>query len=252
MLPAGLGLSPSELAILAGIGFAAGLVRGFSGFALSALVMASAVLILPPVQLIPICWCLEICASALMVRGGVRDCDRRIVTGLVIGSTLGTPLGLWLTTSLPVDTSKMIALALVLVLAGLQLAKVRMAFLALSPALYVTGVVSGVATGLASVGGMVVALYVLSQQIEARRMRASLVAYLMFSSLMTLFFQLYYEVMTAQAALRGAALAIPTMLGVVLGMRLFIPRLEPYYRPFCLVLLCGLALFSLARIMMRM
>jgi len=31
----------------------AGLVRGFSGFALSAMVMASGALILPPVQLIP-------------------------------------------------------------------------------------------------------------------------------------------------------------------------------------------------------
>ena len=50
-----LGLSGSEIAILAVICFGAGMVRGFSGFALSALVMASAALILPPVQLIPIC-----------------------------------------------------------------------------------------------------------------------------------------------------------------------------------------------------
>lgn len=252
MWPVDLGLSPTELAILACIGFAAGLVRGFSGFALSALVMASAVLILPPVQLIPICWCLEICASALMVRGGLADADRRIVTGLVIGGTLGTPIGLWLTTSIPIETSKLVALALILILGGLQLAKVRLAFLATIPALYVTGLVSGVATGLASVGGMVVALYVLSQNVEARRMRGSLVAYLLFTSAVSLVFQLYYDVMTTQAALRGAALALPTIIGVILGMRLFIPRFEPYYRPFCLVLLCGLAMFSLARTLLQM
>ncbi len=47
-------LTGQEFAILTVIVIVAGIVRGFSGFALSAIVMASAVIILPPVQIIPI------------------------------------------------------------------------------------------------------------------------------------------------------------------------------------------------------
>ena len=53
------GLTEQEFWILAGIVVAAGIVRGFSGFALSALIMASAIIILPPVELIPMLWWLE-------------------------------------------------------------------------------------------------------------------------------------------------------------------------------------------------
>ena len=45
-------LTGQEFAILTVIVVIAGIVRGFSGFALSAIVMASAVIILPPVQIL--------------------------------------------------------------------------------------------------------------------------------------------------------------------------------------------------------
>ena len=53
-----LGLSSIEILALIAITFVAGLVRGVSGFALSAMVMASAVLILPIVLLIDQPWTL--------------------------------------------------------------------------------------------------------------------------------------------------------------------------------------------------
>ena len=51
---AALALPQDHLLLLGLICFVAGIVRGFSGFALSAMVMASGALILPPVQLIPV------------------------------------------------------------------------------------------------------------------------------------------------------------------------------------------------------
>ena len=47
---AALALPQDHLLLLGLICFVAGIVRGFSGFALSAMVMASGALILPPVQ----------------------------------------------------------------------------------------------------------------------------------------------------------------------------------------------------------
>ncbi|MGJ8621337.1 MAG: sulfite exporter TauE/SafE family protein [Yoonia sp.] len=240
-------LTGQEMAILTAIVIVAGIVRGFSGFALSAIVMASAVIILPPVELIPICWWLEMSASVLMARGGWKEADRKIVLGLVIGSTIGVPFGLMLTTSISPDLSKLIVLLLIIALAVSQLAKIRLPFLATKPGLYGSGFAAGVATGLASVGGMVIAIYVLSQDAPAAKMRAALVLFLFVSSLTTVIALLWFGVMDGAAVARGLTLAVPTTFGVIMGQRLFIPRFAAYYRPFCLSLLCALAGSALIR-----
>lgn len=240
-------LTGQEFAILIGIVFVAGIVRGFSGFALSAIVMASAVMILPPVQLIPICWWLEMTASVLMAKGGWQDADRGIVWGLVIGSTVGVPFGLLLTTSVSPDTSKLVVLFVILALAVTQLAKIRLPFLATRAGLYGSGFTAGVVTGLASVGGMVIAIYVLSQNAAAAKMRAALVLFLFASSVTSLITLVWFGVMNNTATARGLALALPTTMGVFVGQWLFIPRFAAYYRPLCLSLLCGMAGTALIR-----
>lgn len=241
------GLSGSEWIILAIIAFSAGIVRGFSGFALSAMVMATAIVILPPVALIPICWWLEMTASLLMMKGGWRDADRGVATGLILGSAIGMPVGLLLTTSIDPATSKILALVVLMVLAATQLARIRLTFLASKPGLYGSGLLAGIATGIASVGGMVVALYVLAREAPARQMRGSLVLFLFGSSLISMITLLWFGVMDLTATVRGLILAPAVALGVILGQRLFIPRMEPYYKPFCLSLLLGLAALSLIR-----
>lgn len=240
-------LSGQDFAILAIIVTLAGIVRGFSGFALSALVMAAGVLVLPPIELIPICWCLEMAASALMARNGWQEADRRIVFGLVVGSTIGVPFGVLAVQSLSVEASKTVVLTLIIALAATQLAKVRLAYLATQAGVYAAGFVAGIVTGLASVGGMVVALYVLSQDAPAAKMRAALVLFLFISLFTTIITYLITGVMNTQAATRGVALAGFACAGVFIGQRMFTPRLAPYYRPFCLILLSGLAMMGLVR-----
>ena len=240
-------LTGGEFALLVVIVIFAGIVRGFSGFALSAIVMASAVIILPPVQLIPICWWLEMSASLLMAKGGWKEADRGVVFGLVIGSTIGVPFGLMLTTAVSPDVSKTIALILIIALALTQLAKIRLPFLATKPGLYGAGFTAGFATGIASVGGMVIAIYVLSQNAAASKMRAALVLFLFISSLTSMITLLYFGIMKNTAVARGLSLALPTTIGVMIGQRLFIPRFAAYYRPFCLTLLCALAGSALIR-----
>ena len=242
-----LALSTTEVFLLVVILFAAGLVRGFAGFALSAMVMASAANFVAPVLLIPILWVQEMGASLLMARGGWRDADRSRTALLVIGNWIGWPLGLWLTVTLSATASKRVALCIILSLAALQLLRVNIPALASRSGTLVAGLVAGLASGLAHVGGLVVALYVLSQNASARSMRGSLVLYLFVGSLGALAYLLAFGVMTGSAALTGLSLLPVTLMGVWLGTRLFTPRWEPYYKPFCLSLLIGLATLSLIR-----
>jgi uncharacterized membrane protein YfcA len=240
-------LTATEFAILTIIVVLAGIVRGFSGFALSALIMATAIFILPPIALIPMLWWLEMAASLMMMKGGWADADRKTAISLVIGSALGWPIGLWFTTSVDAGTSKVVALSVIVVLAATQLAKVRLPFLASKAGLYGTGIVAGIVSGLAHVGGMVVAFYVLASNAPARSMRGSLVLYLFLGSISSMIIQLAFGVMNFSGVARGLVFAAPTFVGVFIGQQFFTERLSRYYRPFCLALLCGLASVGLIR-----
>ena len=243
-----LSLSETQFWIVALICLLAGIVRGFSGFALSALVMASAALIIPPVELIPVCWWLELCAGFMMIRSGWKEADRRLAITLVVGSSLGLPFGLYLTTHVAVALSQAIALGCIASLAALLLGKIKLDFLANPKGHLGVGICAGIATGLASVGGMVVALFVLVSNVPARQMRATLVVFLLLSQALTLIILIAYGVMDQRAALRGVIFAIPATLGVYLGKKFFISKLEPFYRPSCLILLISLTLLGLMQI----
>lgn len=243
-----LDLSLGDALTLTAICFVAGMVRGFSGFALSAMVMASAVTILPPVMLIPICWWLEIAASVLMVRGGFKDANKKIAISLAIGSGLGVPIGLFLTTNMDAETSKLVALILVATLAALLVTRLRIPGLDTNLGLAAAGLSAGIATGIASIGGMVVALYVLARNIKPREMRGSLILFLCIGSATSLFTFFVFDVMDRIAIARGLTMIIPASLGVIAGKLLFIPAWEKYYKPFCLILLIVLALSGILRL----
>ena len=243
-----LGLGDGQLALCAWAVFLAGIVRGFSGFALSALIMASLAIIIPPVSLIPVCYVLEGVASLLMFRGGIREADRTVVIGLAAGSMIGVPIGLQATLHLPIDASRLIALLLVASLAALLLVGRAPAWLGTRKGLYGAGLAAGVATGLASVGGMIVALYVLAREAPPARMRASLVMFLFVGMFTSGAWLLATGVLDRLALVRGLVLAPPVAAGVLIGARLFRPSLQGFYRRFCLTLLIGLALAGLVRL----
>lgn len=240
-------LTQSQAVTLAAVIFAAGLIRGFTGFALSAFALALGVLILAPVELIPMLWWLEMGASLMMLRGGWDGANLKVTGLLVSGSAVGVFFGLGLTVSVSPEISRQIALVVLISLAILQLARVRLTFLDSTTGTVIAGLVSGIVTGLAGVGGMVVALYVLAREIEPREMRATLVAYLFLGSLTSLTIHLWFGTMTTTATLRGLGFLLPCVIGVYLGQQLFTPRLQPYYRPICLSLLIGFGALSLVR-----
>ena len=241
-------LTSTQMVFCAGVVFVAGMVRGFSGFALSALFMASVALILPPIELIPICYILEAAASLIMFRGGLRDADMKIVWGLSIGNFIGFPMGLYATNALPVETSKLVVLCIILGLATAQLFRATPKFLARTSGLYASGVTAGVVTGLAHVGGMVVALYVIAREAPARTMRASLVMFLFIGMFTTLVYLLGFGVMNKLAITRGLMLAPFVTAGVLVGSAMFRPSLEAVYKKFCLGLLIVLASTGLLRL----
>ncbi|MFK8079183.1 MAG: TSUP family transporter [Granulosicoccus sp.] len=242
-------LSASSLAFAALVVLVAGMLRGFSGFGLSALVMAGLALLIPPIALIPVCFLLELVSGAVMFRGGLAEADRPLVIALVVGTAVGMPIGLAATHGLPPETSRLVALLLILFLAALQMFKLSPAFLGSKKSVYLAGLFAGMVTGLASIGGMVVALYILSLRVSAREVRASLVLYLFVSMAVSAFWLLSTGTLDTLAFKRGLLLAPMVVLGVFIGTWLFRPSLEPFYKRFCLFMLMSLAGFGLFRLL---
>ena len=242
-------LATRDLILICSIVFLAGLVRGFAGFALSAILMAGAAVIIAPIELIPVAYLLESSASIVMFRGGLRHADMSVVWPLAIGSAIGAPLGLFATTSISPDASRMVALCLVLGLTSLQLFKLAPAFLASRKGPWIAGISAGLASGLANIGGMVVALFVLSSQAEAKEMRGALVMYLFIAMFTSLFWLVSYGIMSDVALRRGIVFAPIVLVGVAIGSALFRPSLAVFYKQFCLCLLVILSLVGLIQML---
>jgi len=242
-----LSLSPNHALIMIGAVFVAAIVRGFSGFALSAVTMAIAVFILPPVLLIPVCLLLELVAGLLMLRGGLREADIKLVLGLSVGQLIGIPLGLLATTSISTSSSTLVAQLLILTLATAQLMQWRPAWMTSKRATLGAGVIAGIAAGLANLAGMVVAVFIIAQQLPARRIRGSLVMFLFIGSFLSVGYQTVFGVLTQEALTRGLVLAPIVILGVLIGQWLFRPEMEIFYKRSCLGLLIALALVGLGR-----
>ncbi|OUR77191.1 hypothetical protein A9Q83_11785 [Alphaproteobacteria bacterium 46_93_T64] len=241
------GLTSFELLITTGAVFLAGLVRGFAGFALSAILMSSVVFILPPVELIPLCFVLEAAASLFMLRGGMKSADMSVVWVLAIGSAIGVPIGLYATVSISPEISKLVALIIIMTLTFAQLFNFAPRALGTKAGLYASGLIAGIVTGLASVGGMVVALYVLSSKAHPETMRSSLVMFLFLGMFTSLIYMLLYGVLDYQAMQRGMVFTPIVLTGVYSGSRLFRLSFVKYYKQFCLLLLITLSFVGMLK-----
>ena len=187
---------------------------------------------------------LEAFASLIMLRGGIRDADMSIVWVLSIGSAIGVPIGLMATISLPFETTRIVALGLILILAVMQLFNFTPKFVGTRIGLYGTGLIAGIVSGLAALGGMVVALYVLASKIDPRAVKC-LVMYLFIGLFTSLIWHLIYGIMDVQAVTRGIVFAPVLLAGVFIGYSLFSPALQAFYKRFCLVLLMCLSIAGL-------
>lgn len=222
-------------------------MRGFTGFAASASVMAIATIVLSPLDLLPICLLLELVASAFLVRGGITQADYKLTIPLVGFAFAALPVGLYLTKSMNPEFSGLIVLSLVAVLAALQIARVPLPLGRGLVSSALVGTSAGLIQGLANIGGLVQALFVVALKMPAQTMRATMILGVMISGAIGLFWQSVMGVLTTEAMMRFAAVLLPFVLGLWLGRRWFTPANERFYRPISLALLIALALAGILR-----
>jgi len=97
--------SLSQFLIILFIVFIASIIRGFNGFGFSATCISGFSFILPAIEIVPIILILEVFISVFMIPYIWNKIDWNFVFKLLIGITLGSPIGLYLLKYLSPDTT---------------------------------------------------------------------------------------------------------------------------------------------------
>ena len=179
-------LPPLLLATSLAIVFAAGIVRGFSGFGFSALSVAGLALLIAPARVVPAIFVLEVLASIGLLRSAVRAIDWHWLSWLALGNALCIPLGILVLAWVPEAPLRLLIGAL-LALAALALRGGFSVTLAPTPRMRLgVGMVSGFANGVAAIGGIAVAVLLSASSITPAALRATLIAMFLFTDLYAL------------------------------------------------------------------
>lgn len=227
--------------------FLAAIVRGYSGFGFSLLAITALSLVMPPSEIVPSIFMLEVAASLHLLPGIWKDVHWRTLAPLTLGCLVATPFGVYLLANVSAAPMQ-IALAGFVLVATLLLwrgfALKTMPGLVASTA---AGAASGFANGAFGIGGPPVILFYFASPAGGMVGRASVIAYFLATDLIGLAFQWREGLLTWDAALRAAIFLPPLLAGIWLGARSFKSADPAVFRKYVLAILAGLALLTAAK-----
>ena len=231
-----------ELALMALIVAAAGVLRGFTGFGAGLVMVPAVSLLIGPAQAVPLVVLLDAAASVQLLPGAVRHVRWRTVAPLGVAAALTIPVGGMLLVALPAEPMKKIigtvVLIFVVVLAsGWRYRRRPTAWVGAA-----TGATSGLLTGMAGIGGPPVILFFLAGPNPAREVRSSLICFLAITQAVAIGVFLVFGLLDLEALWRTVILSPAFLAGALLGSRLFGRVDERVFRGVALTLLALVAI----------
>ncbi|QCI63647.1 sulfite exporter TauE/SafE family protein [Phreatobacter stygius] len=238
-----LGDSPPLLVLVAAL--VAGTVRGYTGFGSAMIFMPVAGAYLGPKTAIGIMWIIDGTLQLAMVRSTWKHARWSEIGPLFMGYVVGLPLGVYvLMTFDPGPIRWVTSISIVVALAMLLTAK-RVETSPGLPATVATGAASGLISGIASLGGMVLSLFWLAGPSRNEAVRGSSVAFFVPASLLSGALLAIAGIFNLEV-LRIAAWAIlPYGVGIGLGSLLFSHADARLFRPVAFAVIAAAALTSL-------
>ena len=241
------GLSPLVVMLAVLAVFAAAFLRGFTGFGFALAAVPALALVLNPVVVVPCTLILGLLAGVQVLPKLRHLVDWRSVWMLVAGSLVGSPIGIWLLTTLPANAMRAsIGVVLMAAVAVLW----RQPRLANSPPIALglaTGLVSGVLNGSTALAGPPVILFFLSSTDTVAVARASLIMYFFFSTGGTLAYDAARGLIDRHVLLLAAIFFPALYIGNWWGDRCFDSSSAATYRRVALGILFLLAILTVGR-----
>lgn len=226
---------------------AASVLRGFTGFGFGLAAVPLLSLALPPAEVVPLVVTLQVVIGLAGLRPATRQCDWRAVGLLTPGLVIGIPIGLLILTELPPNPVRLaigivIALSVWLIYRGIRLPPQPSRLLS-----FAVGLASGVVSGLASMGGPPVIVFMLALGHSPARMRSTAIVYFMLAGCLS-FVPMAVRGLITQDVLIWTVASLPVLfIGSRLGTWAFYKAHARHHRTVALVTLSALAVMLIAR-----
>lgn len=206
----------------------AGIVRGYAGFGFSAISVAGMALLVPPASIVPAVFALEVLASLTLLRAALREFDGRWLAALALGNALCIPLGLVVLAYVPETPLRLVIGALLLSLTTVQRFGFELRLAPTAATRFAVGAASGLANGVAAIGGIVVAVLLGPSQLSPAALRATLIMLFLFTDVYALAWAAALPAPADAAPLLDArtlawfvCLAPAMLVGIAIGQRAF-------------------------------
>ncbi|MGD9140738.1 MAG: sulfite exporter TauE/SafE family protein [bacterium] len=225
--------------------FAAGCLKGLTGFGLSLVATALLVQVAPPGTVVPVVLLLNCVVNAFLVYG-VRDrIDIGRIWPLIIGGVAGLPLGTYILVVVHGDILRIAIGVVILLFSGALIRGYRRTIRRERLGAGLVGAASGVIAGSVSMGGPPVVLFFAGVDADKHMFRANLVAYFLCLNLAGL--PMYYAggLLTADVFRIFAMLLPALILGGLAGTRLLRRVSERTFRRITLAIVMAAAVLAI-------
>ena len=228
----------------------AAIVRGFTGFGFALIVIAAVTILDVPAAVIPMVLLLDLAISLHMIPSVRRNINWTVLTPILVGATIGVPIGVALLAHLPADSMR-IMIALCILTAVFVLHKgCRLETLPGPLIASLVGVAAGFLAGSVGMPGPIIVVFFLASPLAVANVRGSLVAFILMTDILTLAMMIWAGLVTELVILRAVVLLPVVLLGTALGKRLFTITDPETVRSGALLLLAVLALGALSRVLL--
>ena len=240
---------PEHFIILAACAFVAGLARGFSGFGLSAVLVASAAFVLSPKLIIPTAQTMEVIASVALIPSVWRDVNWKWLTPMATAYALSIPVGIVALAYLPEQALRVAGCVILFIASLCLLLNARPKLPDGLPLRFGTGVVAGFFAGATSLGGMVASVMLFAVALPAKNLRATLIVLFFGGALYSLLWGTWHGVVTGDTFSRAAWLTVPMLAGIAVGSHGFRHVSEAGFRKAVLAVLAVLSIAGIASVL---
>jgi len=240
-------LSLVEIYFVVFVVFIASIIRGFNGFGFSATCISGFSFILPAIEIVPIILALEVIISIFMAPYVWNKIDWNFVVKLLIGITIGSPIGLYLLKYLSSDVTHLSICVLVIFFSFLLMKGYENKKIDNSYAKMFTGIISGTLNGLTTLGGMPVALFLLITSIQPAVIRGSLAALFFLTDIYAFVLSFLTGIVDITTIYRTLLLIIILPIGVYIGDKFFVKSKEESYRKVVFYFLIFISLLGVFR-----
>jgi uncharacterized membrane protein YfcA len=204
------------------LAFAAGLLRGYSGFGFSMVLALGLLTVSPPAVAIPVVLLLDLVCSVSLWPGARKTFDAGIGLRLLAGMLLAVPVGSLALARLPEQWMAPVVALLCLLGGLLVLFRQPVAGRPVATGWAIpAGFVSGLVTAMASAGGPPVVVYLLRSGLSAVSVRGTAIVFFAVSDVLALASLCWLQVLSLEHLHLAASLLVPALLGSVAGQVLF-------------------------------